>query len=93
MSDVSITPEDRERLARGKFLDWLFEGFDDDRINKKLDERIDARITSFAGGQRPPQQQQQQQEGSQGSSGIFTQEPAPRRRSLLEACLSDTFGF
>lgn len=86
MTDVSITAEDRERLAKGKFSEWLREllpGVLDETIDAKLDERIAARQG------KPPAQQQQQPQGQP--------QPQPqqqgRRRSLFDIAMSDTFGF
>lgn len=84
MSDtMQITPEDRERLAKGKFAEWFNELFD-----AKIEEAVKKHITPTPRGEQRKaaesngEAQQQQQ-----------QEPAPRRRSLLETCLSETFGF
>lgn len=84
MSDtMQITPEDRERLAKGKFKEWFDELFD-----SKIEEAVKKHVGSTAktaaskGTESDGGGQQQQQQDS-----------APRRRSLLETCLSDTFGF
>jgi hypothetical protein len=86
-----ISAEDRERLARGKFLDWLFEGLDDEKVNKKLDERIDGRIAALTGRSTQSQQQgsQQQQQGSLQQE----QHQPQRKRSLFDMAISDTFNW
>lgn len=86
MTDVSITPEDREKLARSKFSEWLFEGLNSDAGKTWFAERV-KEIQAQAGQQQQQGQQQQgQQQGQQ-------QQPPQRRRSLLDMCLTDTFGF
>jgi len=88
MTDVSITPEDRERLAKTKFKEWADEWFKEvgpAAFNAWLEE-----VRKTAGGGQ--QQQQQQQQGNQPNQQ--QQQPQPqRRRSLLDIALSDTFGF
>lgn len=85
MSDtMQVTPEDRERLAKGKFKEWFNECLEeviDDRIKKAVGPTAKAAQQGNDGGGRNNEGQQQQQ-----------QDPAPRR-SLLETCLSQTFGF
>jgi hypothetical protein len=80
MTDVSITAEDRERLAKSKFSEWFDEFFD-----KKFEDAIKRHGTSSTPKTATTDQQQQQPQ----SDG----QPQPKRRSLLETCLSDTFGF
>lgn len=83
MTDVSITPEDRERLAKSKFGEWFDEFFD-----KKFEEAFEKKATASRrtpkqdGGETPTPKPEEEHES-----------PRPRRRSLLETCLSDTFGF
>jgi hypothetical protein len=79
-----ITPEDRERLAKSKFGEWFDEFFEkkfEESFQRKLDERTGKSQAQSAARESAPQQG----------------EPAPqvsqRRRSLLEECLSNTFGF
>lgn len=79
-----ITPEDRERLAKSKFSEWFDEIFEE-RFTNAVKKMSEAAGTGEQQGQQngnpapePGQQQQQQPQ---------------RRRSLLETCLSDTFGF
>lgn len=84
MSDtMQITPEDRERLAKGKFKEWFDELFDskiEEAVKKHVGPTAKA-VQKAADGSAGGQQQQQQDD------------PPVRRRSLLETCLSDTFGF
>ena len=82
-----ITPEDRERLAKSKFSEWFDEIFEERLPNavKKMTE---------AAGAGDQQQQQGQQNGNPAPDpGQQQQQQPTRRRSLLETCLSDTFGF
>lgn len=84
MSNIEVSPEDRERLAKSKFGEWFDEFFD-----KKFEEAFAKKaqvVRSSAPRQEPGQQSSQQ--------GSEPQAPqTQRRRSLIEACLSDTFGF
>lgn len=78
MSNIEVSPEDRERLAKSKFGEWFDEFFD-----KKFEEAFEKKTKVH----RPRPESQPQSNGEQ-------QEPRPqRRRSLLETCLTDTFGF
>lgn len=81
MSDgMQITAEDRERLAKSKFGEWFDEFFE-----KKFDEAIKKAV--------PPTSKAKVTEGK-GDQPVHSEDDAPpRRRSLLETCLSDTFGF
>ena len=84
MSDtMQITPEDRERLAKGKFKEWFDELFD-----SKIEEAVKKHATHS-----PVKATKPTEEGTTTSAAPSNEEPAPRRRSLLETCLSDTFGF
>jgi hypothetical protein len=81
-SNMAITAEDRERLAKSKFGEWFDEFFE-----KKFEEAFEKKASTRRpqptqpGQPAPPQQQSDPQ-------------PQPtRRRSLLEECLSQTFGF
>ena len=84
MSDtMQVTAEDRERLAKGKFKEWFNECLEeviDDRIKKAVGPTAKAAQGKPDEGKKEEGQQQQQQD-------------APPRRSLLETCLSQTFGF
>jgi hypothetical protein len=82
MSDtgMQVTAEDRERLAKSKFGEWFDEFFD-----KKFEDAIKKAVPSAPKGKAP--------EGEQGGQQQQSSDPAPKRRSLLETCLSDTFGF
>lgn len=90
MSDtMQISAEDRERLAKGKFTEWLRE-LGPDVIKEVMQDFIKEQ----RGQQQPPQQQQQQPPANGG--GVWPpqqQQPQGRKRSLLEVALSDTFGF
>lgn len=87
MSNVEVTPEDRERLAKSKFGEWFDELFD-----KKIDEAISKRVKSTTSKTEGSTEGTTKTETGATDSGS-TEQPAPRRRSLLETCLSDTFGF
>lgn len=81
MSDMGISPEDRERLAKTKFGEWFDEFWD-----KKFEESFDKKVASVR-SQRPGTP-------PQGPPPSQEQPPPPqRRRSLLEECFSSTFGF
>jgi hypothetical protein len=77
---MQISAEDRERLAKSKFGEWFDEFFE-----KKFDEAIKKAVPAAPRGQqqKPATEGEPQQQS----------DPPPRRRSLLETCLSDTFGF
>jgi hypothetical protein len=85
MSDtgMQITAEDRERLAKSKFGEWFDEFFE-----KKFDEAIKKAVPATPRGE-----QRKAAEGQQQGEQQQSETPAPRRRSLLETCLSETFGF
>lgn len=86
MTDVSITPEDRERLAKSKFSEWFKEEWDknfDEAFEKKAGSRQRRERVESSQGQQQQQSQEHQEE----------EQPKTRRRSLLEECLSQTFGF
>lgn len=84
MSDtMQISPEDRERLAKGKFKEWFDELFD-----SKIEEAVKKHAKPAVGPTA-----KQSSEGSGSSQEQQQSDPPPRRRSLLETCLSDTFGF
>jgi hypothetical protein len=91
MSDqgIVVSAEDRERLAKTKFGEWFDEFFE-----KKFEEAFEKKqMTRRPSPPAPPQQQPPAWQNADAG------EPAPhratpvRRRSLLEACLTDTFGF
>lgn len=81
-SGMAISAEDRERLAKSKFGEWFDEFFE-----KKFEEAFEKK----AGSTRPRAQQQP------GQPSPPQPQPEPqqpqRRRSLLEECFSQTFGF
>lgn len=82
MSDsMQITAEDRERLAKSKFGEWFDEFFD-----KKFEDALKKHAPATPRGE---QRKAAEGQGEQHSEG----ETSTRRRSLLETCLSDTFGF
>lgn len=86
MSDTGITisPEDRERLAKSKFGEWFDEFFEkkfEEAFEKKQQTKKPGHPTAVVEpgqSQNPPTSQQHQ---------------PVRRRSLLEECFSQTFGF
>ena len=81
MSDMGISPEDRERLAKTKFGEWFDEFWD-----KKFGESFEKAVTEARKAPAP---------SSEGRSEA-PQQPAARpqrKRSLLEECFSQTFGF
>ena len=82
MSDIGISPEDRERLAKQKFGEFLDEMFEE-RYNKAREKRL-------ASNRQP---RQQHQESSQSAPQNNDQPPPRRRRSLLEECLSQSLGW
>lgn len=84
MSDtMQVTAEDRERLAKGKFAEWFNELFD-----AKIEEAVKKHSTPIPRGEQRKAAEGEQKEQEQ------QPEPAPQgRRSLLETCLSQTFGF
>jgi hypothetical protein len=81
-SNMAITAEDRERLAKSKFGEWFDEFFE-----KKFEEAFEKKASTS----RAPRAQQQP--GQPQPSQPEPEQPQRRRRSLLETCLSDTFGF
>ena len=84
MSDIGISPEDRERLAKTKFGEWFDEFWD-----KKFSEEFDKRVTQTheaAGTQPTPSERATTSIGHSSA-------PRQRRRSLLEECFSQTFGM
>lgn len=84
MSDtMQISPEDRERLAKGKFAEWFNELFD-----AKIEEAVKKH-----GAPTPRGEQRKAAESSSGGDQQQQEQPQSRRRSLLEMALSDTFGF
>jgi hypothetical protein len=86
MSDtgMQVTAEDRERLAKSKFGEWFDEFFE-----KKFEESF----KKASAGATPRGEQRKAAEGAGDGQQQQQDGPAPRRRSLLETCLSDTFGF
>lgn len=84
MTDVSITPEDRERLAKSKFGEWFDEFFE-----KKFEEAFEKKTTAVRNKTKPAEEEA----GPEPDPTPKRETHQPRRRSLLETCLSDTFGF
>ena len=87
MSNMEISPEDRERLAKSKFTEWANEWGETSKEARKAEflEWLD----EIRKGSSPGQPVQPQ---------ATPQQPLPprqpqRRRNLLEMALSDTFGF
>lgn len=85
MSDMGISPEDRERLAKSKFGEW-FDEFWDKKFGEEWEKRVATARQQRGNPPAPPQGPIGTQDGQQ------QQQPA-RRRSLLEECFSSTFGF
>ena len=83
MSNMEISPEDRERLAKSKFIEWANEWFAEagpTEFKKWLEE-----------ARRPPTPGQPVQPQATSEQPL---PPRPqRKRNLLEMALSDTFGF
>jgi len=84
MQGSEISPEDRERLAKGKFSEWF-----DENMTNKFGELFDSRLNEIAkaGGKPPVAGQLQSQQTHQESPR------QQRRRSLFEQCLSDAIGW
>ena len=81
-----ISPEDRERLAKSKYREWFNEC-----VSEWFPEAFDKRITEIAAaGEGQPSAPQPARQQSQGN---LTQRERPRRRNLLEACLSGEMGW
>lgn len=79
-SGITISAEDRERLAKTKFGEWFDEFFE-----KKFEEAFEKKQAT----RRPAASQPSNPQSDQGNH-----QPAPqRKRSALEMCLTDTFGF
>ena len=79
MSNIEVSPEDRERLAKSKFGEWFDECFE-----KKFEEAFEKKQTAVRAARHgTPQPSQPQPQPDQ----------PQRKRSLLETCLTDTFGF
>jgi hypothetical protein len=84
---MQISAEDRERLAKSKFGEWFDEFFE-----KKFEEAFEKKAGS-ARRTRPNGDQGQPAPQSGSGQESNNEPPVQRRRSLLETCLSDTFGF
>jgi len=84
MSDIQISQEDRERLAKSKFGEWFDEFFD-----KKFEEAFEKKSQT----RRPAPQQGQPVQPQATPEQPLPAQPQVRKRSLLEECLSQTFGF
>ena len=88
MSDVSITAEDRERLAKSKFKEWFdecLEGSFEDAFEKATAKRRTKKTDPSEPAPDSPDEPSDPQPTAK--------RPPERRRSLLETCLSQTFGF
>ena len=86
MSNIEISSEDRERLAKTKFGEW-FDEFWDKKFNESFEKSL-----SDARGKQPGQQGQPVQPQATPDTPLPQQRPQ-RKRSLLEECFSQTFGF
>jgi hypothetical protein len=84
MSDIGISPEDRERLAKTKFGEWFDEFWD-----KKFSEAFEKSLADA----RKPHQGQPMQPPATPEQPLPPQQRPQRKRSLLEECFSQTFGF
>ena len=87
MSDqgITVSPEDRERLAKSKFGEWFDEFFD-----KKFEEAFDKKNKERKPGPTAVVREAQLVESAQHEDKAPTHQ---RKRSLLDIALSDTFGF
>lgn len=83
MSNIEVSAEDRERLAKSKFGEWFDEFFD-----KKFEEAFERKAQT----RRPPRTEGGAP-GPTGQANVVSEAPQQRRRSLLEECLTSTFGF
>jgi len=87
MSNMEISPEDRERLAKSKFQEWADEWHGASKEARKAEflEWVEEMRAAPSSGQ-PAQ-----------SSGTPEQRPSAttrhRKRNLFEIALTDTFGF
>jgi len=85
VSNIEISAEDRERLAKSKFQEWANEWHGEAKEARKAEflewlEEVRKGPQSSQPSQpsQPPPQQQQER---------------PRRTNLLQECLNSTFGF
>jgi hypothetical protein len=88
MTDVSVSQEDRERLARIKFQEWLTEGVKDPAVIEHVKGLFNEWIAEL---RQQPQQPQQKGDGQ--PQPPQQEQPKQRKRNLLDVCLTDTFGF
>lgn len=84
MSDMGITPEDRERLAKSKYAEWFDELFEE-RFNTMFEKRA-AAVRAKTPAKAEPSQ-------PTGESEPQPSKQPGKKRSLLEVALSQTFGF
>lgn len=83
MAEVEISPEDREILAKTKFKQWFDECF-----TETFGGAFDKRLIEVheAAGTKPEHRTVTTQSTQQEST-------KPRRRSLFDMAMSDTFGL
>ena len=82
MSNIEISPEDRERLAKTKFGEWFDEFWD-----KKFAEAFDAKFQEARASRPAPPQ------GQPGPPPGAPEAAPQRKRSLLDIALTQTFGI
>jgi len=85
VSNIEISPEDRERLAKSKFQEWANEWFA---------EAGPAQFKTWFEEAR--NEARKAQPGQPVQPQATPEQPLPRpqrKRSLLEECFSQTFGF
>jgi len=90
MSDINVTPEDRERI-----VDMRFGELFDRHADAKLDARIDRKILEWAelASQNAQAQQQPRRATSSQPLPPSDQQPRPRRRSAFDIALAQALGF
>lgn len=86
MTDVSITPEDRDRLVKTKFSDLLKE-LGPTALKEMVDTAVDEKIAALRGGSQQQGGQQQQQ------SAPPAQEPQGRKRSAFDIAIANALGI
>ena len=85
MSDIGISPEDREALAKIKFAEFAADYLNSDAGKSWFAEQVKAMQEAARSQRRPTEPAPQQQQQSD--------QPKPRKRSALEVALSQTFGW